>query len=81
MFNWAKAFKDDRESAENEHDRRRRTSITPGNIRRVEELFLRDRRMNVLDISTEKTISTNIISRVYQTRTSSIAQNSDVMGF
>jgi len=48
VFKWAKAFKDGRKTVKNEpHDRRPRTSVTPDKIRRVEQLILEDRRMNV----------------------------------
>lgn len=39
------------------HDRRSRTSITPGNIRDVEQPTLEDRRMTVRDILIELGIS------------------------
>jgi hypothetical protein len=41
VFKWAKIFKDGHKTVENEpHDRRPRTSVTPDNIRRVEQLIL-----------------------------------------
>lgn len=58
VFKWVKAFKNGRETVENEpHDRRPRTSIIPGNIRWVEQLILEDRGMSVRDISAELGIS------------------------
>lgn len=65
VFKWAKAFKDGRETVENEpHDRRPRTSITPDNIRRVEQIILEDRRMNVRDISAELGISIGSVESI-----------------
>ncbi|XP_026805906.1 protein GVQW3-like [Rhopalosiphum maidis] len=65
VFKWAKAFKDGRKTVENEpHDRRPRTSVTPDNIRRVEQLILEDRRMNVRDISAEVGISIGSVESI-----------------
>ncbi|XP_011859225.1 PREDICTED: putative uncharacterized protein FLJ37770, partial [Vollenhovia emeryi] len=68
VFKWAKAFKDVRETVKNEpHDRRPRTSITPVNIRRVEQLILEDRRMNVRNISAELGISIVSVESINKT--------------
>ncbi|XP_033218107.1 protein GVQW3-like [Belonocnema kinseyi] len=65
VFKWAKAFKDRRENVENEpHDRRPRISMTPDNIRCVEQMILDDRRMNVRDISAELGISIGTVESI-----------------
>ena len=57
MFKWAKAFKDGRETVENEpHARRPRTSIT--------QLILEDRRRNVRDISADLGISIGSVESI-----------------
>lgn len=65
VFKWSKAFKDGRKTVENEpHDRRPRTSVTPDNIHRVEQLILKYRRMNVRDISAKVSISISSVESI-----------------
>ncbi|XP_033224449.1 protein GVQW3-like [Belonocnema kinseyi] len=65
VFKWAKALKDGCETVENEpHDRRPRTSITPDNIRRVDQMILEDCRMNARDISSELGISIGSVESI-----------------
>lgn len=65
VYRWAKSFAEGRDMVENEpHNRRPRTSITPDNIKRVEEMILEDRRVTVRDLSEEVGISIGSIESI-----------------
>ncbi|XP_033218443.1 protein GVQW3-like [Belonocnema kinseyi] len=80
VFKWAKAFKDGRETVENEpHDLRPRTSMTPENIRRVEQMILEDRRMNVQDILASGNLLETHVKPAYRLKRMSIPARSAIL--